>query len=169
MIPETLDPTLKGNTSKFTYEIYTSRGGTLSYKDYYKVLETFNERAMERVIYEGERLEMGCNLSGIQVVRSKRKYNHPRVHWPLSRKNKEKIVREGKTPKDKKNPDGVEWFVYMDGSHYCWFYWNKKNVKIVGKSIYRFTPTRGKRGHKGKLWRFAVEGDELNQTIYDDL
>lgn len=116
-----------------------------------KILEKFNTRAMEQIIYEGEVLEMGWYLSDLYIIRVEANPDHPAVNWKASHERKQKIIEEGGTPKSDENPDGEPWIVYHDDDWFAKFHWRKSGCTVPNKTAYSFRATRGDKGNKTKL------------------
>lgn len=130
-----------------------------------QLCEEFNQKVMDKVIYEGRPFEMGSFLSAIQVVRIKRDYKKKVVNWKASNERKQKLLDEGKELYDDETGEGHKWLVYYTDPWYCRFYWTKWYCRVPNKSAYKFTPTRGKKGNKTKLKEFLRE-DELNYKTF---
>jgi|SRR5690625_522692 len=155
-------------TSLDIYRDYVASGGELDEALFHSICEEFNERVMDEVIYKGREFNMGERLSTIEVVVADRNFNSPMVNWNESNKLKEELLSEGKELYSKDNPDGEKWFVYHTDDWYCKFHWNKSRCVVQNKSVYRFTPTRGKVGNKTKLKNFLRE-DQLAYIKYRKL
>lgn len=116
-----------------------------------KILEKFNVKAMEEIIYEGKVLEMGYYLSDLYILRVKADPNNPAVNWKRSKELKQEIIEDGGTPKSDENPDGEPWLVYHDDDWIAKFHWRKSGCTIPNKTAYSFRATRGDKGNKTKL------------------
>lgn len=129
--------------------------------------EEFNQKVMERVIYEGRPFEMGSFLSAIQVVRRKRDPKKKVPNWKASNALKEELLAEGKKLWDEESGEGHKWLVYYTDAYYCRFYWSKWHCRVPNKGAYKFTPTRGAKGNKTMLKEFLRE-KELNYKTYKE-
>lgn len=145
---------MQSKTLKDIYKFYLEKGGTLPYKIYREVCEEFNIRAMDQIIYEGRVLILGYHLATIRVVRIDRNFKKPVINWGESAKRKRELIKQGKTPKTKDNPDGEPWLIYWTDDWFVRFYWNKAEANVKGKYCYRFEPTKGKKGNTTKLINF---------------
>lgn len=133
------------------YKFYRKHGGDLDYKTFSEVCSEFNQSAMDKIILEGGELPLGFNLSTISVIRIKRNYKNPKVNWHASNIRKEELLRDGKSLWNKDNPEGAKWLIYYTDEEYCRFYWSKSKSRVLNKTVYHFTPTRGLKGNKDKL------------------
>lgn len=136
----------------------------LTKKEFIDVCSEFNIRVMDRIL-EGEVFYMGFNLSSLSIVRVETDFNKPKINWLESNKFREKLLSEGKIPYSKENPEGIKWFVYYLNDFYYRFYWSKFNVMVKNKTVYRFFPSRGKKGNKEKLIHM-MKNDELAYTKF---
>jgi hypothetical protein len=129
---------------------YVKDGGTLDYTTFKKIISEFNTAVMDEIL-AGKEFDMGCNLSKLSIVRIGRNFNKPRINWLESFKLKDQLEKEGVEVYSRDNPEGEKWFVYYTDPFYFRFYWNKQSAKLKNKTVYRFDPTRGALGNKGKL------------------
>lgn len=154
-------------TLTHAYEYYTEKGGTLDYKVWRKICETFNEKAVNAML-EGKRIDLPGRLGFLNVIRKERDFTKPRVNWGASRRIKKQLLAEGKELYDEKTGKGERWLVYYTDDFYCRFRWSKKHCKVRNKSVYKFVPTRGKVGAKNKL-ADLLQTDELAYTRFEKL
>lgn len=130
------------------------------------LMKEFNTRVMERVIYHGERFNMGHMLSEISVIRIKSSPNSKYVDWKASNELKQEIIDEGGTPRSEENPDGEDWLVYHDDPWIAKFYWSKRRgCRVPYKSAYCFQATGGAKGNKTKL-KELCKADDLRCTNF---
>jgi len=153
-------------SSKDIYAYYIKGGGTLSWEQWRDAISSFNEAAMDSIIYDGRELEMGFNLSRLSILRIDRNHAAPRVDWIATKNLKAELLAEGKTLMSDENPDGAPYLVYYTDDWYCRFFWEKRNCKIRNKSAYRFDASRGLKGNKGKLIRL-LKTDSLAHLKYE--
>lgn len=134
------------------YEDYRNTTDNPVSKDTHReILEKFNTRAMEKIIYQGQVLEMGWHLSDLYILRVKANPDNPAVNWKASKELKQEIIEDGGTPKSDENPDGEPWLVYHDDDWIAKFHWRKSGCTVPNKTVYGFRATRGDKGNKTKL------------------
>lgn len=150
-------------TTKEAYALYHKSGGTLDYTTFREICCLFNTKAMDQIIEEGRLLDMGSNLSTLQVVRRNRNFRHPTVNWKLSNARREEILQAGGTPYSKETPEGEKWFIYYTDDYYCAFYWRKKFCRVQNRSAYRFQATglRNNTDPKGNIPRLKKRLQEV--------
>lgn len=149
----------KSRTISHAHLLYVEEGGTLSASTFRTICSRFNILAMDRIL-EGEVLHMGHGLSNLRIVKVKTNFRKPKIDWHESNKLRDKLIKEGKTPYDKKNnPDGVKWFVYFLNEWFCKFHWSKKYCVVPNQRVYRFEPSRGAKGNKEKLIKLLKEDE----------
>lgn len=167
----------KSNTIRTMYGDYQQEHDSpLSYKEYRDCCELFNIKAMNAIIYDGKKLNMGHYLSTISIIKIERNFKNPQVNWGATNKYKKALLSgeaeeappEGYNEEDlysKDNEDGVKYFIYYTDDWYCRFYWYKKGCKVKNKSVYTFKPTRGDKGNKTKL-KEALRDNSLQHKKY---
>ena len=108
---------------------------------------------MRHIIEHGRALDMGHGLASISVVKRERDFTkRPRVNWGASQALKAQIIADGGTPLHKDlEPNGEPWFVYFTAKWWLRFYWRKNQCRIPNKTIYKFIPTGGAKGNRGRL------------------
>lgn len=141
--------------SRHFYERYRKEGGRVPYRTFKAVLSDFNELAVEHML-EGYSFPMGSSLSRLLVVRIPRAFKKQSIDWKESNKAKAALLEAGKVPKDKQHPEGEEWLIFFTNDYYCRYRWIKRLSEVPNHSYYRFEPTRGKVGNKGKLYRLLM-------------
>jgi len=134
------------------YENYREESDSPVSKDLHKkILQKFNTKAMEKIIYEGKVLNMEWYLSDLSILRVEANPNNPAVNWKASNELKQEIIEEGGTPKSDENPNGEDWLVYHDDDWIASFHWRKSGCTVPNKTVYSFRATRGDKGNKTKL------------------
>lgn len=152
-------------TLKDAYEDYKD-DGSLSYSQFREICHRFNLLAVEALL-EGKRINLKYRLGYLQIIRIEQSFKNPRINWPESLKLKKQLEEEGKQLYDKETGEGHKWFVYFNNDYYFRYYWSKKHCIVRNKSVYKFIPTRGKRGAKTKLVKLLKE-DELAEINFMD-
>ena len=147
------------------YKQYKKEGGTLDKQAFKNICCDFNIHIMNRIIEDGEVVDLGHNLSTISVKRVKRNYKKPAIDWNESLKYKQELINKGEKLYNAETGEGTKWFIYHTDPWYCRFFWNKKYVRIKNKSAYRFEPTRGEAGNMKKL-KDLLKNDELQHLKY---
>src|SRR5690606_21174779 len=107
---------------------------------YKEVLSRFNKKACDAVIF-GAFLNLGANLGYLLIRKIKRRYDKPKPDWGESNKLKQKLIDEGKVPKDKDHPDGEEWIKFYSDPWYLRWAWMKSTCRVKNQSVYAFVPT----------------------------
>ena len=146
------------------YKHYVEMGGDLSFKEFRAVICDFNERAMDEIL-QGRELEMESGLSRMSIIRLTRNFNKLAVNWKESHAFKAELLAAGETLFSKENPDGKKWLIYFTNDWFARFYWEKKRCQINNQSVYRFSPTGGKRGNKTKL-KQLLANDPLSHLTF---
>lgn len=147
------------------YESYRKKGGKESYALFRSVLASFNRRVVEQML-EGFDFNMGHRLSRLSVVRVKRDFSgRMSFDWIESGKLRREILARGGVPKGPLAPDGEEWMVYFTDDWYCRYLWEKKRCYVGNRDYYRFDPSRGVAGIKGRLVSL-LKGDPLAHTRF---
>lgn len=152
-------------TLKDAYEDYKD-DGSLSYSQFREICHRFNLLAVDALL-EGDRIELGHQLGYLQIIRIERSFKRPKVNWAKSRKLKQQLLKEGKELYDHETGQGHKWLVYYTDDYYFRYYWSKKNCKVRNKSVYKFIPTRGKKGAKTKLATLLQQDDTAELNFMD--
>ncbi len=144
-------------------EIYATYCGAVEnpveYAVFKDIITEFNVGIMEFIL-DGGTFNMGNRLSDLYICRRKRDPRVKRVNWNASLIEKKKILEAGKKLFDKETGEGEEWLVYYTDVRYFRWRWRKDKCLIKNKSVYRFDPTRGAKGNKGKLMDL-IKNDDL--------
>ena len=141
------------------YEDYKKENEDIGKALFKDICSEFNIHIIEEIL-EGGEFNMGNNLSTLSIKRVDRDPRSPRVDWAESNKYKKELM-EALTPLyDHKTGSGTKWHVYYTDEYYCKYYWKKGKCRVPNKSVYRFTPTRGLKGNKEKLFHM-LKSDEL--------
>lgn len=124
-------------------DIYKSSGSSIDYTTFSRVVKKYNQRVIDLVCI-GEEWPVPLNMGKIELLTNSRNFSNPRVNWPASMANRQKLLEAGITTKGPDNPGGEPWFVYYTDDFYTRIYWNKK--KSIDKAlknfrIYSFKPS----------------------------
>lgn len=145
-----------------------------------EILLRHNKKAADAIIF-GDVFNLGNHVGRILIKKIKRNYDKPVVDWGASRKEKKKLIEEGKLLYEewyelngqkvdkqtrgavKKNNGGEKWMIYFNDPYYFRWAWSKKRVcRVKNQTVYKFLPTNNrskaagdfsleKLGNKGKL------------------
>jgi hypothetical protein len=110
-------------------EAYTHYDGPLAYPTFSQIIKSFNQRIMEKILFDNFEFELPYRLGSIRI--KKRKY-------------KKIADRKLKVDFQKTKEYGQTIFhlnLHTDGYYYR-FFWKKENAVFVNKSVYSFTPAR---------------------------
>lgn len=129
------------------------------YNVFKDILTKFNVDIMEKSILKGDTFKMG-RLSSLYICRMKRDPRSLVVNWAASFEEKRKLEEEGIPLYDKETGEGEQWIVYYTDSMYFRWRWAKSQCNVKNQSVYRFDPTRGEKGNKGKLME-VLKNDDL--------
>ncbi len=148
------------------YKFYvTEERGTLSKNDFKNICQDFNIHIMNHIIYEAGRLDMGNNLSTLEIIRLDRDYKKKRVDWKESNEYKKELLAKGEKLYDNETGEGTKWLIYKVDPVYCRFYWKRGACKVKNRLIYKLVMTRGENGNKTKLKNHLYEND-INYLKY---
>lgn len=153
----------------------------IDYLTYQKIVGSFNEQIGEAIL-NGYVFQMGLWLSHHRIKKHVKKATTSlKIDWFESKKKKEELIAQGKTPykvleyDNKKRPirnnGGEKWFVYFNNPIDYTFYWAKRFCKITNHGIYQFKPTinsnnKGKPGLINKLKRMVKEDSYILKYFY---
>ncbi len=170
----------KAHSIKASYKYYVENGphaknkkAALPYWMFKEVVSRVHKKASDSIIF-GAMFNLQNNLGYLRIKKIKRNYLKAVPDWGASNKLKAQLVREGKTPKNKENPQGEEWMVFFSDSWYLRWAWVKKGVcRVKNQTVYEFKPTSNrsktagdnsldKLGNKGKL----VLANKLNPVLH---
>jgi hypothetical protein len=145
----------------------------MSEKKFKSIIYEFNTRAKDRLIYEGEVINMKQYLGFLYVQKIPRNdirfgtKSSAMPNWGESRKYKQELIDQGIQIKDKDHPDGKNWIVYFDDEDYVKFSWTKKRgaCRVKNHNFYSFSPSAGASGPKKELSK-ANKKNPLLKLIY---
>ena len=139
-----------------------------------EIIARCNKKISDRII-NGDILKIGFDLGEIRIKKIPRNYGKLTVNWGESKKQRTKLINEGKVPKNKDHPDGEEWLICFTDPWYLRWGWVRKGgkCKVKNQKAYAFTPTSDKSkkagevdlnklGNKGKL----VLANRLNPALH---
>ena len=133
------------------YNSYTETYSDEMPKDLFRsICSEFNISIIDYLL-EGNKFDMGSNMSSLSVVRVDRDPRSPKVDWGESLKYRKELEADGSELYDSLTGKGEKWHIYYTDNFYCKYYWKKGKCRIPNKSVYKFTPTRGLKGNKEKL------------------
>ena len=145
----------------------------MSERRFKSIIYKFNEKARERLIYDGEVINMKQYLGFLYVQKVPR--NDPRFignkssrmpNWAESKKYKQELTDQGVQIKDKEHPDGKNWIVYFDDEDFVRFSWTKKRgaCRVKNHNYYSFKPSAGLTGSKKELSKANKDNPALKHT-----
>lgn len=141
------------------YETYLEMSDNpVSKKKYREIIESFNESIIDHLIGGGD-FNMGNRLSSLYITRAKVNPKTARIDWKTSMDLKKDLVSKGIPLYNKETGKGEKWFVYHTTKQYVKFHWEKQNCRVKNSSVYRFDPTGGEAGAKGKLKKLIKKDD----------
>ena len=111
---------------------------------------------------------MGHGLSSISVARVERNFSKPSVDWGASNALKAGIIAEGGSPRGKGEAEGEDWLVYRTDPEWFKFHWKKNGCRIPNQALWKFVPSRGKRGTHTRLIQHLRE-DTVARTRFDNI
>lgn len=142
------------------YETYVRTvESPVSKKKYKEIIEEFNDSIMDHLIAGGT-FNMGFRLSELKVVRAKVNPRVARIDWKTSMELRKELEANNIPLYDKETGKGEKWFVYHTTKQYVKFHWEKIHCRVKNSSVYRFNPTGGPKGAKGKL-KSVINNDDL--------
>lgn len=167
------------NINKLQEELDENLACKIEYKTFKSVLDKFNKKVSDEIIYKGYVFIPGFKLSVFRIkkincLNRKKK----RINWAESNKLKKDIIANGGLPyqvteraEDKsilKDNGGIKWYVYFNNMFdYIW-YWGKKSSNAPNVAYYKFRPTiynntkkGGVLGNVNKLKQLVTSDSEL--------
>jgi len=150
------------------YRAYSKRGGTLTSRDFRLVCSNYNQECLRHIIEHGRALDMGHGLSSLSIVKVERNFSRPSVDWGLSNALKAELTAQGKTVRRKGETEGENWLVYRTDPEWFKFHWRKTRCRIPNKALWKFVPSRGRRGTHTRLISFLKE-DPVARTRFDTM
>jgi len=140
----------------------------MTYKTFVKIIELYNKKAIQALI-EGSSINLKNNLGYlyIMVKRKKDKYVFSNINWGASKKYRDELIAEGKTPKSKENPKGKNWFQFYEEDDYFRVAWVKNYgaCRVKNNLVYAFYPFKSKKGMTKSLVK-AIKKDEYLKDNY---
>jgi len=136
----------------------------ITFKQFKEIISVHNQLASEDII-QGKTLNLNNKLGYVQIrkiVPKEIRRLEGRIDWGESIKYRKELEAQGIRTKNKNNPTGKEWLVYVRQSFYLRWAWMKRYSRactVKNNRVYVFVPTApgsGKRGtaalgNKGKL------------------
>ena len=142
------------------YETYLEMSDApVDKKQYKEIIETFNEAVVNHLVAGGE-FNMGNRLSSLYIIRAKVNPKTARIDWKTSMELRADLIKKDIALYDKETGEGEKWFVYHTTKQYVKFHWEKQNCRVKNSRVYRFDPTGGDTGAKGKL-KNLIKKDDL--------
>lgn len=148
----------------------------INYNQFKEIITLFNKKASDYIV-QGENLNLQNRLGYIQIrkiiptIRST-----SRIDWNESKKYKQELISKGEIPKDKENPDGKDWLIYINQPFYLRWAWVKRGKKspacsVKNNKVYAFYPTASSSttaeggkvpGNKAKLSKAQLDNPLLH-------
>lgn len=137
----------------------------LTEKEYSSLMNIVHELIAEAIVKKAYRFKM--QVGTLRVARTRRR--RPSINMPETARVKKEILESGGTlykvlERDKdgnitKDNGGEKYLVYNTSPFY--FHWSISGQHIVkkGNKVYKFYPTRGKKGNKELLGRELKENE----------
>ena len=139
------------NTKTFrdAYSIYKNQYGkdAVEYSVYANVLKSFNQRVMEKILFEAFEFELPYRLGSIRIKKSKTHFTKKtmKVDWQKTKELGQKVYHMN---------DHTNNFNFR-------FFWKKKTATFINKSFYSFTASR-----KNKRQLAAILKDDFRTVDY---
>jgi hypothetical protein len=164
----------QSQTIKEAYSFYkTTTEHPVDRKLFEDICKEFNIKLFDLVL-DGYEFDMGSNMGTISIRRIERYPGKLTVDWGETNKLKRELVDQGVKLYDSATGEGEKYQVYYTDKFYCKYHWTKSKCKVKNKTVYRFSPTRGKKGNKEKLvdllhkddlayLRFKKDGIQINK------
>jgi len=141
----------QSQTIKEAYSFYkTTTEHPVDRKLFEDICKEFNIKLFDLVL-DGYEFDMGSNMGTISIRRIERYPGKLTVDWGETNKLKRELVDQGVKLYDSTTGEGEKYQVYYTDKFYCKYHWTKSKCKVKNKTVYRFSPTRGKKGNKEKL------------------
>tara|TARA_R110002051_G_scaffold190756_1_gene259654 strand:+ start:35 stop:526 length:492 start_codon:yes stop_codon:yes gene_type:complete len=145
--------------SREIYRQYKSTSDSpVDYTTFKNIIVKFNTSIVDSLL-KGGTFNMGNKLSTLSIWRRKRDPRTTRVNWRESLAYKKELDTKGISLYNKETGEGEKWLIYFTDSQYFRFRWHKDKCMVKNKTVYRFDPTRGKKGNKEKLTKLIKEDD----------
>jgi len=121
------------------------------YTQFRKVIELFNKLASQRIIFDGDAINLGNQLGYIRIEKVLR--TRSIINWQQSMDFKAELEAQNIVTRSKENPNGRKWLVYITDPYYVRWVWvrNRGQCRVHNHSVYAFKPTKGNNGNKRTL------------------
>jgi len=137
MIPQKKVYTIKDNYKLFR-ERYPSKKLRMNYKKYRMIYTEYIDRISEGLLM-GREFNMGNKLSTLRLVKMPANHKISLLDFQKTKDEKKRKIEAGEPLEDE---NGYKTYrVIKTDDTYFYFYWNKKNSRAGGKSLYRITPS----------------------------
>lgn len=117
---------------------------------YNEILSRYNKRAIEKKLFQGERVVLGSGLGSLRIKKVYRNFKRPRIDWNQTMQIKKET--------------GKAKYVYFTDDYWFRFSWHK-GVKLKNRSVYKFTPTKGVNGITKRFNKSLKEDEFLYEKI----
>jgi hypothetical protein len=122
-------------------------------KQFKEIITIYNKKSSDEII-QGGILHLSNRLGYVQIRKIiPTKKSTSRIDWKASMDYKQELIDQGKTPKNKLNPDGSNWLIYRNQSYYLRWSWIKRYNRactVKNNRVYTFVPTASSSGANGK-------------------
>jgi hypothetical protein len=144
-------------------------------KKYDKIVEAFYYKMRDEIL-KGRVWDLGFGVGEIEVTKIERlvRFNAEgdqifQPDWKKSMENKKRLIAEGKTPRSKDNPDGVDWLIPNKEKYMVGFNWKKKARLLQNAYHFEFIPLRGQHNPATQLYDYRRENPtaDLNYRIIE--
>ena len=129
-----------------------------TYSTFNNVINDFNIE-LKKEILKGYKFKFN-GFGELKIVQDVRRGQC--IDWAKSKQLKQEIIKQGKIPFSKDNPNGEKWFIYFEGDYFKWL-WNKpNNVKYIGNiKYYVYKTTKDNRLDLGTVVKTSKDVDLL--------
>lgn len=121
----------------------------ISFTLFSEIVYRYNKILLEQLL-QGKQILLGSGLGKIKIKRVERRFNKKRIDWYETNKLKKQ---------------GINKHVYYTDDHWYRFSWFK-GIRLVNKTVYKFTPTKGCNGN-GKRLAAALRNNEFLHQNFD--
>ena len=101
--------------------------GSVDYETFKAVIKEYYKSLVESVI-NGESAKLPGRLGSVGSKTIKRNFDKKRINYPESLKYRQKLLAEGKTPREKGSTEGEDWIIYYTDSSYKRIFWDRKGA-----------------------------------------
>lgn len=122
---------------------------TVDYKTYANVIKSFNQRVMEKILFEAFEFEMPYRLGSLRIRKKKTHFKEKtmKIDWAKTRELGKRVYHMN---------EHTNYFNYR-------FYWKKQHATFINKKMYSFTATRDNK----RLLASILKNNETGIDYYE--